>query len=883
MFKTILVLLLFFTVSSYATVTLNNETLKYDNFSLQYFYDESSSLHIGDIEQTEFTTTIPSQFTQGYNTGTSWFKIDIINHSDNENFVLYFTEPLWSKLNLYSKSNGSWLIQKNGLDISLKERSIQENNPSYWLHLSAGEHTTFYVKGQTISGHLGEFQIFTAKEFFRPSRFSITDKYIFYTALLLIIVLLNLYNFIIIKDRIFAYYIAYILSFIVFIAMKSGFYLGFDLPGWKEGLHVVGAFVVIFLVLFSGRFLELKKRMPWVDILFKISVVIFLIFVFLISKNVPNASLIFNIYSSLFFTLLLVVAIKAWYQGFVGARYYLIALMIYMPTMGLMTLTFNGILENTDITRYAFLAGSFIEIIFFSLILTNKYHEINRQKIQIQNQLLKERKSNEDFLRTKIEQKTVDLIATNERLLKKTVELEMTKDQLTNDINERIEAENEVKKQKTILHYQANHDPLTGLPNRVLFSERLKQGIEKAKLKQKKLALFFIDLDKFKEINDSLGHEIGDKVLTIVSKQLKMSIRKEDSLARLAGDEFTIIMDDLRDTHDASILAHDILNVLVEPIQVDEHVLYISSSIGISIYPQDADGPKDLLKYADTAMYSAKENGRNNFQFYSPEMTSSVLEQMKMKSSLRLAIDNNEFVILYQPQIDLTTNRIIGLEALIRWQHPTKGLLTPKKFLSLAEETGMIIEIDQWVMHTAMKQVTQWYKDGLDPGLLALNISMKQLEDINLIYDIQRNMKIYNFQPEWLELEITEGHMMKNAVDIINKLQKLSDLGISISIDDFGTGYSSLSLLKRLPINRLKIDKSFIQDIPEDEEDIAIINSIIALATSLNLDIIAEGIETSEQANFLMSKNCVHVQGYYYSHPQPKEKIEKILLNLNKK
>ncbi len=878
MFRKIFVLLFFCTVTLHATVTLTNEKTKYDNFSLHYFYDESALLDINDIEKTNFTDVIPSQFSQGYHSGAAWFKIDITNQSDNENFVLYFTEPFWSKLDLYTKNNGSWDIQRNGLDISLKERSIQENTPAYKLHLMSGESVTYYVKGQTISGHIGEFQIFTTEEFYRPNRFSITDKYIFYTALLFIIVLLNIYNLIIIKERIFAYYIAYILSFIVFIDMKSGFYLSLGFSGWSEGLHVVGTFVVLFLVLFSGRFLELKKRMPLIDKFFKISVAVFLLFALLISQNVPYSSLIFNIYSSFVFTLLLIVAIKAWYQGLISARYYLIALMIYMPTMGLMTLTFNGILDNTDISRYAFLAGSFIEIIFFSLLLTNKYNEANIQKIHIQSQLLKAKHYNEKSLKNKIEQKTSDLIAINEQLLKKTEELEITKDQLTNDINERIEAETEVKKQKTILHYQANHDPLTGLPNRTLFSVRLKQGIKKAIKQQKGLALFFIDLDKFKEINDSLGHDVGDRVLKIVADILENSIRKEDTLARLAGDEFTIIMEDLIYTKDATNLGHDILNIFSEPIHVDDHVLYITCSVGISLYPKDADNEKDLLKYADTAMYRAKESGRNNFQFYRSEMTELALEQMSMKTSLRQAIDNEEFLIHYQPQVNLSTNKLVGIEALIRWQHPTKGLLTPKKFIALAEETGLILEIDQWVMQTTMKQVLKWHNDGLDPGVLALNISMQQLESTNFIYDIQNNMKTYDFKPEWLELEITEGHMMKNAMEIINKLKQVSNLGINISIDDFGTGYSSLSLLKRLPINRLKIDKSFIEDIPEDEEDIAIVNSIIALAKSLNLDLIAEGIETLEQANFLMSKNCMCVQGHYYYHPLSADELQTILV-----
>ncbi len=877
MFRKILVLLFFCTVGLYAAVTLSDDKPKYDNFSLHYFYDESALLDINDIEQTNFTDVIPSQFSQGYYSGTAWFKIDITNHSDNENFVLYFTEPFWSKLDLYTKNNGTWNIQKNGLDISLKERSIQENNPAYKLQLPPGKSTTYYVKGLTISGHIGEFQIFTQEEFFRPSRLSITDKYIFYTALLIIIVLLNIYNLIVIKDRIFAYYIAYILSFIVFIGMKSGFYLGFGFAGWDEGLHVVGTFVVLFLVLFSGQFLELKKRMPLIDKLFKISVAVFLLFALLISKNVPYSSLLFNIYSSFVFTLLLVAAIKAWYQGLIGAKFYLVALMIYMTSMALMTLTFNSMLDNTDISRYAFLVGSFIEIIFFSLLLTNKYNDANIQKINIQSQLLKSKHYNEKFLKNKIEQKTSDLIAINEKLLKKTEELEITKDQLTKDITERIEAENEVKIQKTILHHQANHDSLTGLANRALFSVRLKQGIKKAIKQQKGLALFFIDLDKFKEINDSLGHDVGDRVLKIVADILENSIRKEDTLARLAGDEFTIIMEDLIYTQDAANLGHDILNIFAEPIHVDDHILYITCSVGISLYPKDADNEKDLLKYADTAMYRAKESGRNNFQFYRPEMTKHALELMEMKTSLRQAIDNEEFLIHYQPQINLSTNKLMGIEALIRWQHPTKGLLTPKKFISLAEETGMILEIDQWVMHTAMKQVLKWHNDGLDPGILALNISMKQLESTDFIHNIQNNMKTYGFKPEWLELEITEGHMMKNAMEIINKLKQVSHLGINISIDDFGTGYSSLSLLKRLPINRLKIDQSFIQDIPEDEEDIAIINSIIALAKSLNLDLIAEGVETLEQVNFLMSKNCMSVQGHYYFHPLSTDELQTIL------
>jgi diguanylate cyclase (GGDEF)-like protein len=881
MFKKIFVLLLLSTVTSYATVTLTNKKEKYDHFTLHYFYDESSTLDINDIERTDFTKVIPNQFSQGYYPGTAWIKLHVTNHSDTEDYVLYFTEPFWSTLDLYTKNNDTWDIQKNGLSISLEERSIQNYNPAYKLHLPPNESATYYIKGQTDSGHIGEFKLFTEEEFFRPNRIDITDIYIIYASILFIIVLFSMYNLIIIKNRIFAYYIGYILSFIVFIGMKSGFYLEFGFPGWSEGLHVIGTIVVFFLVLFSGRFLELKQRMPMINKLFQVSAAVFLFFALLISQDIPYACLIFNIYSSLFFTLLLFVAVKAWYQGLIGVRYYLIALIIYMPAMGLMTLTFNGVLDNTDINRYAFLVGSFIEIMFFTLILTNKYYELNLQRLHRQKQLLKARKSNEKFLEMKIQEKTSDLLHINKKLLKKTEELQITKDQLTKDILERTEAEKEIEKQKNILHHQANHDSLTGLPNRALFNTRLKQGIKKAKKKEKGLALFFIDLDKFKEINDSLGHDVGDRVLKIITDILKNSIRKEDTLSRLAGDEFTIIMEDVIYSEDVSKLGHAILNMFAEPIRVDEHVLYITSSIGISLYPQDADNEKDLLKYADTAMYRAKESGRNNFQFYRPEMTEHALEQMHMKTSLRQAIDNEEFIIHYQPQIDISTNKLVGIEALLRWQHPMKGLLTPKKFISVAEETGMILEIDDWVMHSTMKQVSKWHNDGLDPGKLALNISMTQLESAHFINRIQNTMDMYGFKPEWLELEITEGHMMKNAMEIINKLKQVSKLGIHISIDDFGTGYSSLSLLKRLPINRLKIDKSFIEDIPEDEEDIAIIKSIIALAKSLNLKVIAEGVETIEQINFLKSKNCKYVQGHYYFYPMSADELQKILLNEN--
>ncbi len=443
------------------------------------------------------------------------------------------------------------------------------------------------------------------------------------------------------------------------------------------------------------------------------------------------------------------------------------------------------------------------------------------------------------------------------------------------DISEKKKAQQELLEQKDILDYQAHHDGLTGLPNRVLFNDRLEHGIEHAQRHSMKLALFFIDLDYFKQINDSLGHQVGDKVLIAVAERLKAKIRSEDTLARLGGDEFTIIMEDLKDVEDASLLAHKIEEVLAQPIHIEGHTLYISCSMGISLYPQDDTDANNLIKYADAAMYKAKEEGRNNFQFYASEMTEFTLERMVMKSSLRDAIDNKEFILYYQPQIDVTTGKLTGMEALIRWQHPKMGLIHPQKFITLAKESGLIVEIDRWVMTTAMKQMTQWYHEGLEPGVLALNLSMRQLRSDDFIDILEESLKTAEFKSEWLEFEVTEDEVMQKPEESIMKLEEISRMGINITIDDFGTGYSSLAYLKRLPVSKLKIDQSFVQGLPNDKEDAAIVKAIIALAKSLGLDLIAEGVETDAQKEFLLASGCKHIQGYHCGKAVPAEEIEK--------
>ena len=443
------------------------------------------------------------------------------------------------------------------------------------------------------------------------------------------------------------------------------------------------------------------------------------------------------------------------------------------------------------------------------------------------------------------------------------------------DISEKKSVQEKLLEQKDILYYQAHHDALTGLPNRTLFTEQVEESIKESKLHKREFALFFIDLDQFKQINDSLGHEIGDKVLTIVAERLKTKIRKKDTLARLGGDEFIIIMERYNSVQDVSHLADKILKVLVQPMHLKGHTLYISCSIGISLYPQDDENVDNLLKYADAAMYKAKDEGRNNFQYYSTDMTELAYERIRMESNLRKALKNDEFIVCYQPQLDVQSKKLIGLEALIRWEHPTMGLIAPEKFISLAEESGIIIEIDKWVMKTAMTQVKQWYKEGLTPGVLALNFTLQYLRRDDFVQTIQEYVKNIGFKFQWLELEITEREVMKRHEESIMKLQQIRELGIAVAIDDFGTGHSSLAYLKHLPITRLKIDQSFIKGIPSDTEDVAIVKAIISLAKGLKLDIIAEGVETEAQKLFLLENGCHKIQGYHYGKPMLADELEK--------
>lgn len=441
------------------------------------------------------------------------------------------------------------------------------------------------------------------------------------------------------------------------------------------------------------------------------------------------------------------------------------------------------------------------------------------------------------------------------------------------DITERRLNEEVLHEQKDTLHHQAHHDDLTSLPNRALFQQRLNNAIIEGNKHNKPFALLFIDLDQFKQINDSLGHDVGDLVLQEVAERLQTHIRQEDCLARIGGDEFTILLNSFNSNQDVSLFTQRILENIKEAIQIDGHTFYLSCSIGISLYPNDSTSTEELLKFADTAMYRAKNQGRNNAQFYTNDMTIAAFEHVAMQSSLNQAIKNKEFIVFYQPKVNAKTNHVTGVEALVRWQHPTMGLVTPSQFVPIAEEMGLIVELDRLVMKQSALQMAEWRKQGVNPGVLSLNLSPKQLEQPDFMAFVMEILQETQCQPEWFELEVTENELMQNLDEMQTKLSEIQELGIQISIDDFGTGYSSLAYLKRLPISKLKIDKTFIKDIVDGGDDAVITKTIIMMAHNLGLDVIAEGVESIEQRDFLVANGCENIQGYLYAKPMPANKL----------
>ena len=430
-----------------------------------------------------------------------------------------------------------------------------------------------------------------------------------------------------------------------------------------------------------------------------------------------------------------------------------------------------------------------------------------------------------------------------------------------------------------MLEYQAEHDSLTELPNRLLFLDRLEQAIKLAQRHQKPFAVLFIDLDRFKEVNDSYGHSVGDKLIQVVADLIESTIRHSDSVARMGGDEFTVLINEIEDEEHVLWVIRKIMDLFKSPVCFDEYQLFLTCSIGAAIYPSDGDSSESLLKNADAAMYQAKSDGRNTYHFYKEELTETLLERVRLEQQMRQAIEEEQFIVFYQPQYNLEKNKIIGMEALIRWQHPEDGLIPPLRFIPLAEETGLIIDIDRLMMAQAMNEFANWKSEGLSPGKLSMNLSMLQLLKKDFIDFVTTNTATYGIESNEIIFEVTETQAMLDPEQTIGALKQLKQLGVGIAIDDFGTGFSSLSYLKKFPVDKIKIDQSFISDIPTDTDDIALTLAIIALSQNLNISVIAEGVETIAQLNFLIQNRCIEGQGYYFSKPIPAAEMKSLLQN----
>ena len=425
------------------------------------------------------------------------------------------------------------------------------------------------------------------------------------------------------------------------------------------------------------------------------------------------------------------------------------------------------------------------------------------------------------------------------------------------DITERKQAEETV-------HYQAYHDLLTGLPNRALFRDHLGLMLAQAKRNQQPLAVLSLDLDHFKVINDSLGHTIGDELLLAVGARLRQCLREGDTLARLGGDEFAVLLPTLMSRSDVEHICRKIIQVLSKPVYVKGHEIYISVSIGACVAPEDGDMIDNLIRQAEIAMYQAKSQGRSRLLFWESGMQAPYSERMQIESDLRRALARNEFVLFYQPQVDTTTGEVGGFEALLRWWHPQRGLLTPADFIAVAEESGVIVPVGDWVLRQASAQLADWRRAGLPPVRLSVNISARQLESPDFVDSVMRAIQVYSLDGHQLELEITESLLMRDFEANAIKLGRLSSIGIRLAIDDFGTGYSSFKYLSRFPIHTLKIDQSFVQDL-DREENMSIVNAMIAMGRGMNLNVVAEGVETESQRAKLQQMQCHEVQGHYYS------------------
>jgi len=438
------------------------------------------------------------------------------------------------------------------------------------------------------------------------------------------------------------------------------------------------------------------------------------------------------------------------------------------------------------------------------------------------------------------------------------------------DVTERKEAE-------AFINFQAYHDLLTRLPNRALFKDRLELAIAQARRGNEKLAVMFLDLDRFKIINDTLGHAMGDRLLQAVTQRLEKCLRKGDTLSRFGGDEFTLLLPAIHDSDDARQIARKLIRALQAPFQLGEHEVFVGVSIGIAVYPEAGENLDQLIQSADIAMYHVKGRGKDGYRFYSQTMSVDTANRLSLERDLRLALERDELRVFYQPQVCSRSNRIVGLEALVRWQHPERGLLYPGDFLALAEETKLIVQLSEWVMDRAFRDVGDWIRNGHPDLRLAVNLSPIQVEHPRFVDNLVRRMTKQDFPPDNLEIDITENVIMSDLDQISHKLRELATVGVRIAIDDFGTGYSSLNYLHRLPIHTLKVDQSFVRAIRSGEDGACIVNAIVAMAHGLKLEIVAEGVETDEQLSYLRNLGCHQVQGFFYGPARPAEEVFKAL------
>jgi len=425
----------------------------------------------------------------------------------------------------------------------------------------------------------------------------------------------------------------------------------------------------------------------------------------------------------------------------------------------------------------------------------------------------------------------------------------------------------------------AYRDTLTDLPNRLLFADRLEQAVIRSERSRTSMALMLIDIDDFKLVNDSFGHDAGDKLIKAVGQLISRSLRRADTIARLGGDEFAVIIEGIDSPEDAISIADNLTTILEHNVRLDDQETYTSASIGIAVYPDDGKDPRTLLKNADTAMFRAKENGRHCFQFYKPEMSVSAMERLDLENSLKAAFENDEFTLLYQPVIDIHKNEVVGVEALLRWMHPEKGMIQPSDFVSVIEDSGLIIAIGEWVINTACKQVRTWQDAGLKNQNVSINLSERQFREQNIVALFKQAIANNDIEGSSLSVEITEHTLIDNVGEVESTLKQLRELGLKVMLDDFGTGYASLAYLKEFPVDVVKIDRAFIAGIPDNREDSAIVDAIAGLTRGLQLTLLAEGVENERQLDKLKSIGCVYGQGYYWSKPLPGDEYEQFYMN----